>query len=458
MVYKGKDSAVHVLIVDDDRFVREGLGRLVERAGHAPLEASDGKEALSLLEEEPVDLMLLDLDMPRLSGIPVLRQVVMEHPNVPVIIITGKGDIPKAVEATQLGAYDFLEKPVDAQRVLLALRNALEKAKIERQRNHLLSEVQARYHMVGNSEPMQRVYGLINQMASTKVRVLITGENGTGKELAARAIHHNSKQASGPFVGINCAAIPEELIESELFGHEKGAFTGASSQRKGKFEQAQGGTLFLDEVGDMSLMTQAKILRALEEKAIWRVGGRAPVRVDLRVVAATNKDLKEEIEEGNFREDLYYRLNVVHLHLPLLRDRWKDIPALVTHFMETIAEEHGLPTRALAPGALVLLSEYAWPGNVRQLRNVIERLMVLSTGVSISLGEVEKALEQPQTESSPEGQARMTLKEAREQFEKHYIIRTLTQHDWHMQQGAAAMGISRVQLWKKIQRYKIEQP
>jgi two-component system nitrogen regulation response regulator NtrX len=448
-----RDDRSVVLIVDDDAHVRESLREILDYAGHSTDEAGDGKAALDLLTHRDVDLMLLDLDLPRVTGIEVLRKTAEEHPELPVVIISGKGTIRSAVEATKLGAYDFLEKPLEAERTLLTVRNALEKGHLKRERDRLLDEARKRYQMVGSSPAMQGIYRLIDKAAASQSKLLIVGENGSGKEMIARAIHHNSSRAGGPFVAVNCAAIPETLIESELFGHERGAFTGAQATRHGKFERADGGTLLLDEVGDMSLMTQAKTLRVLAEGAIERLGSEKTIHVNVRVVAATNKDLKAEMEAGNFREDLFYRLNVITFQVPPLRERREDIPDLIDFFLTQYCEENGLPLKELDRGAAKLLVEHDWPGNVRQLRNVIERLVVLSDDVAIGVADVAVALETSRFHPHP---AYKTLREAREQFECEFIQKTLIAHQWKMQETAAALGIERTHLWKKMKRYGVE--
>lgn len=444
----------HILVVDDDPHVRAGLSDILEHTGYAVLEAEDGKTALGRIGTESIDLVLLDLQLPRVGGMDVLREVTAEHPSLPVVIISGKGTIQTAVKATKLGAYDFLEKPVDAQRTLLTVRNALEKAQLQRQRDRLLNEAQARYRMIGSSDPVQRVYTLIDKAAATNSKVLITGENGTGKELVARAIHHNSARAGEPFVTVNCAAIPESLIESELFGHEKGAFTGADGARKGKFEQADGGTLFLDEVADMSLMTQAKTLRVLQEGRIQRVGGESVKQVDVRIIAATNKDLRGEIEDGNFRQDLYYRLNIIAIHVPPLRERRDDIPDLVNHFLSHFSAEIGMPERSITSGAMVELMSRDWPGNIRELRNVVERLVALSDRPVIGGEAVRTALSGPRTHDDAAPSA--DLRSARERFECAFIRQSLAQHGGVIQDTANALGIDRSHLWKKMKQYGIE--
>lgn len=445
-----------ILIVDDDPYVREGLCDILEYEQYNTIEAGDGKTALDAIAQESINLILLDLEMPRVAGMDVLRHTMDKYPEIPVVIISGKGTIRQAVEATKLGAYDFLEKPVDAQRTLLTVRNALEKATLQRQRNRFLDEARQRYQMVGSSLAMQRIYRLIDKAAAVSSRVLLLGESGTGKELIARAIHHNSPRAPGPFVAVNCAAIPEDLIESTLFGHERGAFTGAHAHKMGKFEQADGGTLFLDEIGDMSLMTQTKTLRVLEESRIERVGGTKVIPVNVRVIAATNKDLEAELEAGNFREDLFYRLNVITLRVPPLRERRDDIVNLVNHFLELYSLENELPAKKLEVSALTILTEYEWPGNIRQLRNVVERLMALSEGEVITARDVAGALNRLQEMPTPTQTP--NLREAREQFERDYILKALINTSWEIKEAAMALGIDRSHLWKKMQRYRIDKP
>lgn len=444
-----------ILVVDDDPHVREGLKGILDHAGHTFEEAGDGKTALRRVHEHDIDMVLLDLQLPRIPGMEVLDHVVEHHPDLPVVIVSGQGTVQSAVQATKLGAYDFLEKPVDAQRMLITVRNALEKSQLERDRKRLLREVQERYKMAGSSEPMQHVYDLIDRAAVTSSKVLVTGESGTGKELVARAIHHNSDRAGEAFVTVNCAAIPESLIESELFGHEKGAFTGAKKKRKGKFEQADGGTLFLDEVGDMQPMTQAKVLRVLQENKIQRVGGETMTDVDVRVIAATNKDLEATIENNQFRRDLYYRLNIIAINVPPLRERREDIPELVDQFLNKINTNSSMPNRSIAPAALSKLIARDWPGNVRQLRNMVERLVALSREERIQPADVDRALE---TKDTPHSASTLKgdLRSARAQFERSYIKHALDSHNGVIQDTAESLGISRSHLWKKMKKYDIE--
>lgn len=441
-----------VLIADDDAPVREGLSDILEHEEYDTLEARDGKAVLARLEQADVDLLLLDLKMPRVSGMDVLRKTTDEHPDVPVVIVSGKGTIQRAVKATKMGAYDFLEKPVEAQRLLVTVRNALEKARLEAERDRLLEEARERYRMVGTSDAMQRVYDRIDKAAASDCKVLITGESGTGKELVARAIHHNSDRAGGPFVTVNCAALPAELIESELFGHVEGAFTGAKGDRTGTFEQADGGTLLLDEVGDMSLDAQSKTLRALETGTIRPIGSETTVQVDPRVVAATNADLQAAIDEGTFREDLYYRLNVLTIEVPPLRERRDDIPNLIRHFLGEASSNENPPD--LEESALSVLMSYDWPGNVREIQNVARRLVVLNEGETIGAGAVQDALSNP----APAVEADANLRTARDRFEAAYIRQALRAHDGAIQDTADALDIDRSSLWRKMDEYGIEAP
>jgi two-component system nitrogen regulation response regulator NtrX len=440
-----------VLIVDDDPEVREGLREWLREAGYEVGEASDGKLALDELRANHYDAMLLDLYLPRIGGMQVLDTIVEESIPVAVIVMSAYGTIQLAVEATKKGAYDFLEKPLARDRVLITVRNALGKRRLETQRQHLLEEVREKYRMVGQSEAMERVYRLVDRAASSDAKVLIVGENGTGKELVARAIHMNSHRAGGRFVAVNCAAVPETLIESELFGHRRGAFTDAYTDAPGKFKLASGGTLFLDEIGDMSLRMQSKLLRVLEEQEVYPVGSERPVPVDVRVIAATNKDLEEMIHRKEFREDLYYRLNVIRIDLPPLRERKEDIHLLADYFMRLICEANKVPIKTFAPSAMSFLVSYSWPGNVRELRNVVEKLVVLHPEETrFDLQHVAEALRG--SDSSPEPKTQ-SLRQAREEFEKRFIEERLIANNWRIQQTAKELGIERTQLWKKMKRY-----
>jgi two-component system nitrogen regulation response regulator NtrX len=367
-----------ILIIDDERAIRKTLGEILSYEGYKVDEASDGEEGLKKFKEKTYDVVLCDIKMPKLDGIEFLDKAREANPDVPIIMISGHGTIETAVEAVKKGAFDYISKPPDLNRLLITLRNAMDKTSLVTETKVLKRKVSKVQEMIGDSPAIQRIKDTIEKVAPTEARVLITGENGVGKELVARWLHEKSNRASGPLIEVNCAAIPGELIESELFGHEKGSFTSAIKQRIGKFEQASGGTLFLDEIGDMSLSAQAKVLRALQEGKITRVGGDKEISVDVRVVAATNKDLLKEVEEKNFRLDLYHRLSVILIHVPSLNERRQDIPLLVDKFLENICADYGIAKKEIEPAALDALRDYNWTGNIRELRNVVERLVILS--------------------------------------------------------------------------------
>jgi DNA-binding NtrC family response regulator len=377
-----------ILIIDDERAIRKTLTEILSYEGYKIEEASDGEEGLKKFSEKIYDVVLCDIKMPKMDGIEFLEKSKEVNPDVPVIMISGHGNVDTAVEAVKKGAFDYISKPPDLNRLLITLRNALDKQSLVTETKVLKRKVGKTKEMVGDSGPIKKIKDTIEKVAPTDARILITGENGVGKELVARWIHEKSNRSAGPMVEVNCAAIPGELIESELFGHEKGSFTSAIKQRIGKFETANGGTLFLDEIGDMSLSAQAKVLRALQEGKITRVGADKDISVDVRVIAATNKDLLKEVDEKNFRLDLYHRLGVIIIHVPSLNDRREDIPALVDYFLDMIASEYGQPKKAIEKKALDALQAYNWTGNIRELRNVVERLIILS-GKSISFEDVE---------------------------------------------------------------------
>jgi two-component system nitrogen regulation response regulator NtrX len=368
----------NILIIDDERAIRKTLGEILSYEGYKIEEASDGEEGLRKFKEKAFDVVLCDIKMPKLDGIEFLDKARESNPDVPIIMISGHGTIETAVEAVKKGAFDYISKPPDLNRLLITLRNAMDKTSLVTETKVLKRKVSKVQEMIGDSPAIQRIKDTIEKVAPTDARVLITGENGVGKELVARWLHEKSNRANGPLIEVNCAAIPTELIESELFGHEKGSFTSAIKQRIGKFEQANGGTLFLDEIGDMSLSAQAKVLRALQEGKITRVGGDKEISVDVRVIAATNKDLLREVEDKNFRLDLYHRLSVILIHVPSLNDRRDDIPALVDRFLENICAEYGIAKKDIEQAALDALKSYNWTGNIRELRNVVERLVILS--------------------------------------------------------------------------------
>jgi DNA-binding NtrC family response regulator len=377
-----------ILIIDDEKAIRKALMEILSAEGYKTEEAADGEEGLKKFREKKYDVVLCDIKMPKLDGIEFLQKAGEANPDVPVIVISGHGNIETAVDAVKKGAYDYISKPPDLNRMLITIRNAMDRSTLVSEAKVLKRKVNRVQEMIGESAPIKKIKETIDKVAPTDARVMITGENGVGKELVARWIHEKSNRATGPLVEVNCAAIPAELIESELFGHEKGSFTSAIKQRIGKFEQASGGTLFLDEIGDMSLSAQAKVLRALQEGKITRVGADKDINVDVRVVAATNMDLLKEVEEKRFRLDLYHRLSVILIHVPSLNDRRDDIPRLIDHFLTDICSEYGVAKKNIDQEAVKLLQEYNWTGNIRELRNVVERLIILS-GKSIGADDVK---------------------------------------------------------------------
>ncbi|MDD2380821.1 MAG: sigma-54 dependent transcriptional regulator [Mariniphaga sp.] len=366
-----------ILVIDDERSIRNTLKDILEYEKYEVDLAEDGKKGLEMVKNTDYDIILCDIKMPGMDGIEVLEHMNEQAPDSQLIMISGHGNIDTAVESIKKGAYDFIEKPLDLNRLLITIRNAMDKSNLVNETRILKKKVSKKFEIIGESKAIRNILEMADRVAPTDARVLITGANGTGKELVARRIHDQSNRASGSFVEVNCAAIPSELIESELFGHEKGSFTSAVKQRKGKFEQANGGTLFLDEIGDMSLSAQAKVLRALQENVISRVGGDKPIKVDVRVVAATNKNISAEIESGRFREDLYHRISVILIHVPSLNERIEDIPLLTKHFIRLICGEYGMPEKSVTDGAVIELQKITWTGNVREFRNVIERLIML---------------------------------------------------------------------------------
>jgi two-component system nitrogen regulation response regulator NtrX len=444
-----------LLIVDDEESIRDVLRQLFEYEGHEVETAASAPEALELIRSEAPDVIFLDVKMPKVDGLEALDRIRELAPRAQVVMISGHGTIETALEATRRGAYDFLEKPLDTDRLLVTLRNVLNVRGLAESVAQLQSEVETRHRVVGESRAIRQVLERVERVAPTDARVLITGENGTGKELVARAIHRLSRRAGKPFVEVNCAAIPSELIESELFGHMKGSFTGAVQDRAGRFEQAHQGTLFLDEVGDMSLAAQAKVLRALEEGRVTRVGGQKAREVDVRVVSATNKDPEREIEEGRFREDLFYRLNVVPIYVPPLRERREDIPLLAAHFVGRMTARDGLPPRRFTEEALARLRELDWPGNVRELRNTVERLLILApsdriTGADVDAlvsgrgGDAGLGLQLPSTG---------TFADFRDRSEKVFLLQKLRECDWNVSETARVLEMPRSNLYKKIEKY-----
>lgn len=447
-----------ILIVDDEPGVRSALGGVLRDEGYVVEAVESGEACLERLVEREFDVVLLDVWMPGIDGLETLQRLRERKVDAQVVVISGHGNVESAVRAIKLGAFDFVEKPLSLDKAVLVVRNALRQRTLEVENRDLRAQVDRRHVMVGESGVMRHLREQVLLAAPTNGRVLILGENGTGKELVARTLHAHSRRRSGPFVEVNCAAIPEELIESELFGHTKGAFTGAVADRRGRFEHAHGGTIFLDEIGDMSLKTQAKVLRALQEQAVQPVGGTATIKVDVRVVAATNKDLQEEIRAGRFREDLYFRLNVVPIFVPPLRDRVDDIARLAEHFMATLAAEYGRRVKRFAPEAMSRLEHYAWPGNVRELHNVIERLLIMVhedaiTGADVGFIDGETGRAAPASEAG--ARPPQPLSEARERFEREYILQVLAAHHGNISRTAEALGVERSNLYKKMRSFGI---
>ncbi len=447
-----------LLVVDDEPGIRSALKQILEYEGIEVRTAASGGEALTLYPEFRPHLVFLDVKMAGLDGLETLTRLRDLDPDAVVVMISGHGTIATAIDATRRGAFDFLEKPLDSDRLLVTVRNALQHADLSEDYTRLRKETADRFQMVGDSPALQRVRDTIARVGPTTGRVLITGENGTGKELVARAVHDSSPRRARAFVEVNCAAIPSELIESELFGHMKGSFTGAVTDREGKFEQADRGTLFLDEIGDMSASAQAKVLRALQEGVVTPVGGTKPIQVDVRVIAATNRNLEEEIAAGRFREDLYYRLNVVPIQVPPLRERREDIPALVAYFTRQLAGGAGAAGKRFDPSAIERLQRRSWPGNVRELRNTIERILILSPVKNISGAEVRRLLgddgvTDPEPEEWPENEE--GLLEIRGAHERAYIAAKLHEYDWNITETARALKMSRSSLYKRIERLEL---
>ncbi|PLX91567.1 MAG: Fis family transcriptional regulator [Desulfuromonas sp.] len=449
-----------ILIIDDENSIRESLTGVLQDEGYRPISAEDGLTGIETITEESPDLILLDIWMPGIDGLETLQRIREKSPELPVIMMSGHGTIETAVKATRLGAYDFIEKPLSLEKLLLAIRNALQVHQLVEENRTLRARLDEGREMVGQSPALQALQEKIDLVAPSSGWVLITGENGTGKELVARAIHRLSQRTEKPFVEVNCAAIPEELIESELFGHEKGAFTGATSQRKGKFDQAHQGTLFLDEIGDMSLKTQAKVLRILQEHKFERVGGNKTIEVDVRVIAATNKDLEVEIQNGQFREDLYYRLNVLPLTVPPLRERHNDIPELAAHFLTHFCRKERKEIKSLSPETLQIMLGYNWPGNVRELKNLIERLVIMTPQPTIEPEALPPNMQVRHslspTKGTDWGEQPATLREARELFEREYLQQKLAENDWNISRTAEAIDVERSNLHRKIKALEIE--
>jgi two-component system nitrogen regulation response regulator NtrX len=448
-----------ILVIDDEAEIRRSVRMILEYEGYEVLEASSGPEGLTMVEREAPDLVFLDIKMPGMDGLEALQRIKASNEALPVVIISGHGTVSTAVEATKAGAFDFIEKPLASERVLVTIRNALDQTRLRDENRSLKRAVEVRHQMVGESQPLKQVWDAIKRAAPTNATVLLLGESGSGKELVARSIHRNSLRSRDRFVQVNCAAIPEELIESELFGHEKGSFTGATEKQIGKFEQADHGTIFLDEVGDMSAKTQAKVLRVLQEGEVERLGSARTIKVDVRVIAATNKDLEAEIEEGTFREDLYFRLSVIPIRVPPLRDRPDDIPALVRHFAELFSRDNNRKPQRFTPGALEHMQKARWKGNVRELKNTVERLIIMTPGDVIDVPDLRDIvrLEAKGGSSDNDKDRPGTLREFKESAERTFLVGKLRENNWNISKTAEVIGTPRSNLYKKLEQYGISQ-
>jgi two-component system nitrogen regulation response regulator NtrX len=451
-----------ILVIDDEAEIRRSVRMILEYEGYDVVEASSGPEGLAMIEREPPDLVFLDIKMPGLDGLEALQRVRQTNESLPVVIISGHGTVSTAVEATKLGAFDFIEKPLASERVLVTIRNALDQTRLQTENRTLKRAAEARHQMVGESPALRHVWDAVKRAAPTNATVLLLGESGVGKELVARSIHRNSLRSRERFVQVNCAAIPEELIESELFGHEKGSFTGATEKQIGKFEQADRGTIFLDEVGDMSAKTQAKVLRVLQEGEVERLGSARTIKVDVRVIAATNKDLEAEIEKGTFREDLYFRLSVIPIRVPPLRDRREDIPPLVRHFVDLFSRENNRRPQRFTAAALEYLQKARWKGNVRELRNTVERLLIMTPGDVIDADDLRDAVRIEAGKAAPpapeaSGERPGTLREFKESAERAFLVEKLRENAWNISKTAEVIGTPRSNLYKKLEQYAISQ-
>ncbi|UCF99854.1 MAG: sigma-54-dependent Fis family transcriptional regulator [Spirochaetaceae bacterium] len=448
-----------ILVVDDEKGIREVLQDVLGDEGHRVIAVEDGFRALEILEEGIADLVILDVWLPNMGGIDVLKRIRERWPEIEVVVISGHANINMAVQAVKIGAFDFLEKPLSLEKTITVVENALKMEELKRENRSLKQSLLFEDEMIGSGAGMKAVRELIEQSADSEARILILGENGTGKELVAREIHRRSSRAQAPFVEVNCASIPETLIESELFGHEKGAFTDAHARRKGKFELAHGGTLFLDEIADMSLNTQAKVLRVLQEMKFERIGSEKSISVDVRVIAATNKNIQEEIRAGRFREDLYFRINVIPIHVPPLRERIDDLPALIEYFMGKFNRSGEAPQRQFSADSLQLLRTYSWPGNIRELKNFVERINIMSEETVISADSVRRFLTSRTDWEKDEllkGFESMKLNEAKDEFEREFLVKKLDENEQNITRTSRALGITPSHLHNKIKKHGIE--
>jgi two-component system nitrogen regulation response regulator NtrX len=453
-----------ILVIDDEAAIRDSLRMTLEYEGYEFMGAATGQEGLTLAEREAPDLILLDVKMPGMDGLEVLERLRNLNEALPVVVISGHGTISTAVEATKKGAFDFIEKPFASERVLVSLRNALDQRQLKDENRSLRKAVEVKHQMIGESAALKQVMAAVGRAAPTNATVLIQGESGVGKELVARTIHRNSLRSRERFVQVNCAAIPEELIESELFGHERGSFTGATEKQVGKFEQADRGTIFLDEVGDMSAKTQAKVLRVLQEGEVERLGSARTIKVDVRVIAATNKNLEEEIEKGRFREDLYFRLAVIPIQVPPLRERPEDIPLLARHYMDFFSRENNTRPKRITQAALDALQRFRWKGNIRELRNTVERLNIMTSGDTIDVADLPETVRSPSfagaaSRAGGEGEIAKagTLREFKDGAERAYLVQKLRESGWNISKTAEAIDTPRSNLYKKLEQYQISQ-
>ena len=447
-----------ILVIDDEAEIRRSVRMILEYEGYDVIEASSGPEGVALAEKESPDLIFLDVKMPGMDGLEVLQRVKASNDAIPVVIISGHGTVSTAVEATKAGAFDFIEKPLASERVLVTIRNALDQTRLVDENRTLRRAAESRHQMVGESPALRQVWEAVKRAAPTNATVLLLGESGVGKELVARSIHRNSLRSRERFVQVNCAAIPEELIESELFGHEKGSFTGATEKQIGKFEQADRGTIFLDEVGDMSPKTQAKVLRVLQEGEVERLGSARTIKVDVRVIAATNKDLEQEIEKGTFREDLYFRLSVVPIRVPPLRDRREDIPLLVRHFADLFSRDNNRKPPRLTPAAIEFMQRARWKGNVRELKNTVERLIIMTPGDTVDVDDLRDVVRLEAKPQTPDNEKNPnTLREFKESAERAFLVGKLRENNWNISKTAEVIGTPRSNLYKKLEQYGIKQ-
>jgi two-component system nitrogen regulation response regulator NtrX len=445
-----------ILVVDDEAEIRRSVRMILEYEGYEVLEAATGPDGVSMAERDAPDLVFLDIKMPGMDGLEALQRIKASNDGLPVVIISGHGTVSTAVEATKAGAFDFIEKPLTTERVLVTIRNALDRSRRADENRSLRRAVEVRHQMVGESPALRQVWDAIRRASPTNATVLLLGESGVGKELVARSIHRNSLRSRERFVQVNCAAIPEELIESELFGHEKGSFTGATEKQIGKFEQADRGTIFLDEVGDMSPKTQAKVLRVLQEGEVERLGSARTIKVDVRVIAATNKDLEQEIEKGTFREDLYFRLSVIPIRVPPLRDRREDIPALVKHFADLFSRDNNRRPPRFSPAAMEYLQRARWKGNIRELKNTVERLIIMSPSDVIDADDLRDVVRlEPKAQGADNDKG--TLREFKESSERAFLVGKLRENGWNISRTAEVIGTPRSNLYKKLEQYAITQ-